>query len=456
MFCKYCGAQIKDTAAFCKKCGAKQPVILSTDKIKEKSDNEEMNKQEIGSNTYTDVSTASVKKEPNNDIGQSGNKKRKINWPARIIIGVILIMIGLGLAFKDAIFYGGLFNGNGALSESDCKSIVRGHMHDVHKASMEPFADGGNNITSESFDETEVNLNDTGATIHFKGYRLSDGFYLGIPNTIQLDKKGKVVSCEWCRLGINDEQDDISSTNSNPNSEQNSSTEHLTGEDYPDENSSTTPGHQNPSENTSPPDTQQPPSQTPDRDFKKEAKELFDALDIEITRFSVNDHEDTGFISVSVKETKEYIWLDWPDSGWNYTIDVKVNDYKTSYSSSYGEIVPLKPGNNTAIVEVKDNYGNSRTVKKSVVFEPEEPMPYPPRLSGSSMIFNSGIGFGGASSWYNGPDKLTFTVNGKKVVPRFENYSDAVIDVDLSKEKTFTVVVTNKYGISNSHTVTFP
>lgn len=220
MYCKKCGAQINDEALFCKKCGAKQTDILSTDETKEKSDNGKMNKQEIGSNTYTDESTTSVKREPDNDIDQK-NKRKKINWPARIIIGVILILIGLGLAFKDAIFYGGLFNGRSALSESDCKNIVREHMSDVHKASIEPLYDGIG--TDENLDEIQVELNDNGATVSFKGYRIFDGISLGLPNTIQLDKKGKVVFCEWCEQGIYSNQDDITSTNSKPNLGQTSS-----------------------------------------------------------------------------------------------------------------------------------------------------------------------------------------------------------------------------------------
>ena len=204
MYCGKCGSQIDGDSVFCKKYGAKQNVILSANETKEKSDNEEMTEQEILGNTYPDEPTASVKKEPNNDIDQDRNKKRKINWSARIIIGVILILIGLGLAFKDAIFYGGLFKGSDALSKLDYESFVWEHMHDVHKVSM-----GAN----ESLDEAQVDLNDTSAIVRFKVYRSVDGIYLEMPNTMQLDKKGKVVSCEWCRLGINDEQDDVTSAN---------------------------------------------------------------------------------------------------------------------------------------------------------------------------------------------------------------------------------------------------
>lgn len=218
MYCGKCGSQIDGDSVFCKKCGAKQNVILSANETKEKSDNEEMTEQEILGNTYPDEPTASVKKEPNNDIDQDRNKKRKINWSARIIIGVILILIGLGLAFKDAIFYGGLFKGSDALSKLDYESFVWEHMHDVHKVSM-----GAN----ESLDEAQVDLNDTSAIVRFKVYRSVDGIYLEMPNTMQLDKKGKVVSCEWCRLGINDEQDDVTSANPEPNFDQTFSADEL-------------------------------------------------------------------------------------------------------------------------------------------------------------------------------------------------------------------------------------
>lgn len=61
---------------------------------------------------------------------------------------------------------------------------------------------------------------------------------------------------------------------------------------------------------------------------------------------------------------------------------------------------------------------------------------------------------------YNAGENLTITVNGTKVNPQTTwrggyNWLIQINDINLSETKTFTVVLTNQYGLSTTHTVTF-
>ena len=132
MFCKKCGFQIKDDAMFCKKCGAKQTDILSTDEMEEKSDNEEMNKQEIRSNTYTNETTAFIENEPSKDNHKAKIKKK---WLLLIAIGVPLILIGIFLILWNT----GIFRSR--LSEADVRTAISNHMRDAHGVRIEEFID---------------------------------------------------------------------------------------------------------------------------------------------------------------------------------------------------------------------------------------------------------------------------------------------------------------------------
>lgn len=252
MFCKYCGAQINENSAFCKKCG--KPMTAAHD-ISNGMQNSPIYNQPpkerfkglaiagfiLGAvgllffpilgllslifGIIAFVSNPREQGEMTKAICKYKNKARGFGVVSISlgIICIIFLILSIALSVVSAPFSPFNFNFGPKIDETSCKSIVREHMRDVHKVPMEPFVDGGINRTSESIHEAEVNLNDTGAIVQFKVYRSVDGIYLEMPNTIQLDKKGKVVSCEWCRLGINDEQDVITSTNPEPNPDQPSS-----------------------------------------------------------------------------------------------------------------------------------------------------------------------------------------------------------------------------------------
>ena len=91
MYCKKCGTQINDDAMFCKKCGAKQTVILSDDEPKEKPDSEEVNKQDLPNNTYTDETNTFIENELSEDNHKTKIKKK---WLLLIAVGVSIILIG--------------------------------------------------------------------------------------------------------------------------------------------------------------------------------------------------------------------------------------------------------------------------------------------------------------------------------------------------------------------------
>lgn len=101
MYCKNCGSQINDEAVFCKKCGAKQTVVLLTDETKDKSDNEEMDKQEIGGNTSfgEEIETSETKQSKSDSHIPFGNKKYKWKWILIISTPILLITIILFVIF---------------------------------------------------------------------------------------------------------------------------------------------------------------------------------------------------------------------------------------------------------------------------------------------------------------------------------------------------------------------
>lgn len=394
MYCEKCGTQIDDDSVFCQNCGAKQSVILSDHEEKEKSDNAKMTEKEILGNTYPNESIVSVKKEQNNDIDQDKNKKKKINRVVGIIVGVILILIGLGLAVKDAIFYGDLFKSNDIFSKSDYERIVREHMHDVHKVSMD---------ANESFDETQVDLHDTGAMVRFKVYRSVDGIYLEMPNTMQLDKKGKVVSCEWCRLGISDEQDNITSANLEPNPNQTSSRDESASSQHPNDSLS-------------------------DSTCPRCGRTLADG------------------------ETCDCTWCD------------ICNAWMLGHGHGEGEN-PV--GSSTSQNSNDSSIQNGTGSTDDFVPVAPEVLSVTPRINAdgeASILLDitiSDLSLGEQSpSHYNAGENLTITVNGTKVNHKTawwggKKWQIQIDNINLSDTKTFTIVLTNKYGLSTTRTVTF-
>lgn len=188
MYCKKCGAQINDEALFCKKCGAKQTDILSTDEMEEKSDNEEMNKQEIRSNTYTNETTAFIENEPSKDNHKAKIKKK---WLLLIAIGVPLILIGIFLILWNT----GIFRSR--LSEADVRTAISNHMRDAHGVRIEEFIDIS--IDKSGAQATVIIVYDE------EGYNVTYP-----PSTVLLNKQGDVISCIFCQS--DSEEDETSSS----------------------------------------------------------------------------------------------------------------------------------------------------------------------------------------------------------------------------------------------------
>ena len=234
MFCRKCGAQIKETSAFCENCGKETTTAhnisngMQNPPIHEQHPKERVKGLAITgfvfgaagfsffpilgllSLVFGIIAVANNPREPGEmtkAIWKYKNKARGFGI-ADISLGIlciILLILSFFFSVISAPFSPLNFNFGSEIDEASCKDIVCEHMYNVHKVSMD---------ANESLDEAQVDLDDTGAIISFRGYQLLDGYSLGIPNTIQLDKNGTVVSCEWCRLGINGEPDDITSKDS--------------------------------------------------------------------------------------------------------------------------------------------------------------------------------------------------------------------------------------------------
>ena len=77
MYCKKCGSQIDNDSVFCPKCGANQTTSLATKETDEKMNGEQVNSQNIYSNTDSEESTAFVKGEPNNENHETKKKTQE-------------------------------------------------------------------------------------------------------------------------------------------------------------------------------------------------------------------------------------------------------------------------------------------------------------------------------------------------------------------------------------------
>lgn len=180
MYCKKCGTQINDDAVFCKKCGAKQTVILSDDEIEEKSNNEEMNKQDLPNNTYMDEPTAFIENEPSKDNHKAKIKKK---WLLLIAIGVPLILIGIFLILWNT----GLFGSR--LSEADVRTAISNHMRDAHGVRIEEFID--------------ISIDKSGAQATVIIVYDEEGYDVTYPpSTVTLNTQGIVISCIFCQSDL--------------------------------------------------------------------------------------------------------------------------------------------------------------------------------------------------------------------------------------------------------------
>lgn len=439
MFCKYCGAQINDNSAFCKKCGrpmtAAQDISngLQNSPIYTQSPKERFKGLAIAglvlgiigvlffpilgllSLIFGIIAFASNPREQGEmtkAIWKYKNQARGFGL-ADISLGsicIILLILSIALSAVLVPFSPFNFNFSSKMDEESCKSIVREHMCDVHKVSMEPLVDGGINRTSESIHEAEVNLNDTGAIVQFKVYRPVDGIYLEMPNTIQLDKKGKVVSCEWCRLGINDEQDDITSVNSEPN---------------------------------------------PDLD-------QISSVDGQVSSKNPNYSNSHASTSTCPRCGRKITYGNSCDCTW---CDI-CNAWMGGHGHGEGEPpVDSSTGqSSTGSTSVQSGTGSTAAIDPIA----PEVLSVTPRINAdnnASILLDitiSDLSLGEQSpSHYNAGENLTITVNGTKVNHETawwggKKWQIQIDDIDLSKTKTFTVVLTNKYGLSTTRTVTFP
>ena len=103
MYCKKCGSQIDNDSVFCPKCGANQTTSLATKETDEKMNGEQVNSQNIYSNTDSEESTAFVKGEPNNENHETKiqkKKRKKILIPAiAISLVVAFAIVGYATSF---------------------------------------------------------------------------------------------------------------------------------------------------------------------------------------------------------------------------------------------------------------------------------------------------------------------------------------------------------------------
>lgn len=333
MYCKKCGSQINDGAAFCKKCGAKQTVILSDDEPKEKPDSEEVNKQELPNNTYTDETTTFIENEPSEDNHKTKIKKK---WLLLIAIGVPLILIGIFLILWNM----GIFRSG--LSESDVRTAISNHMRDAHGVRIEEF--------------TNISIDKSGAQATVIIVYDGDGYDTTYPpSTVTLNAQGVVISCMFCQSDSGDNSDNENSS-SKEFDDTIIGTFETSSQENPNHSSNnpTTQGQQNPGGNTSTPGTQQNPSQTPARVLQKEAKTALDAVTISVAR-------EGGWSDVPARIQDESIKIrvtvDWDstlvssDIGWRIA-DVNITcNQKTerlsgeTYSFTRSLDVALNPGN---------------------------------------------------------------------------------------------------------------
>lgn len=188
MYCKKCGTQINDDAMFCKKCGAKQTVILSDDEPKEKPDSEEVNKQDLPNNTYTDETNTFIENELSEDNHKTKIKKK---WLLLIAVGVSIILIGIFLILWNM----GIFRSE--LSESDVQTAISNHMRDAHGVRIEEF--------------TDISIDKSGARATVLMVYDEDGYDVTYPpSTVALNAQGVVISCMFCQSDL--EEDETSSS----------------------------------------------------------------------------------------------------------------------------------------------------------------------------------------------------------------------------------------------------
>lgn len=245
MFCKKCGAEINENSAFCKKCGKPVTITYGISNDVQSSDVDNQHPKErfkglaiagfvlgiIGVFLFPILGLLSLvfgiialannpreKGKMTKAIWRYKNKARGFGVSSLTfgIICTIFLIISIVLSGLSASFSPFNFNFGSKIDEASCKSIVQEHMREIHDASTQPLYDEIN--IDENLDEVQVALNDNGATISFKGVRMFDGISLELPNTIQLNKKGEVVSCEWCEQGIYCDKDNNTSTNHEHNS----------------------------------------------------------------------------------------------------------------------------------------------------------------------------------------------------------------------------------------------
>lgn len=434
MYCKNCGAQTDDNSVFCQKCGSAVTTanVISNDIQNSSVYNQQPKARLTGlaiagfvlgiagvllfpifgllSLIFGIIAFANNPREQGEmtkAIWKYKNKARGFGL-ASISLGAIcmvLLIISIAMSTLTVPFSPFNFNFGSKIDEEGYKSIAQEHMHDVHDASMEPFANGGIDTTDESAYEVEVNLNDTGAIISFKGYQSFDGYYLGIPNTIQLSKDGKVLSCEWCSLKIGSEQDGITSANSESNSDQTSSAD------------------------------EQVSSQNPNDSF----------IDSTCPR--------CGRALTDGETSCECTWC----------------DICNAWMLGHGHAEEGVSADSSAAQNSADSTSSQNQTDSTSDIDPIAPevLSATPRVNAdgdASILLDitiSDLSIGEQSpSHYNAGDNLTITVNGATV-----NHETAwwggtkwqiqIDDINLSDTKTFVVVLTNQYGLSTTRTVTF-